>query len=287
MINVLLYSNCAGRVIATMFKRHIYTKDKFTINYIVNYQNVLDNKQLDLLHKQMLENCDIFMYQPFNKHYTHSEYDISNLIKYLKPSCIILKLNYYRFKGFWFESEYKPYESYNNYHFSDMKYYGLHNSFINFNGDKKDIVDKIDSIHIDREKFLTYFRDELDNLKKIDDNSDVKMYDYFINNYKTKQLFNDVFHPTNLFLYEVFRQVVFKLTGHDLIFEDMDFINKCNDMEMTHFALPILPSIKQLLDIATPDVICVFNQGNRIYMNIYDYYYIRLSQTNFQNYLNE
>jgi hypothetical protein len=201
-MNVILYSNCAGNIITHMFNKHNFTKDKFIINYIVNYENL--DKTLDRSHIQMLRNGDVFMYQPFNQNYTQSEYDISNLKKYLKQTCIILKINYYRFKGFWFESEYKPYNDYKTYKFLDIKYYGLHNSFIGFNGVKQDIIEKINSLIIDKERFDTYFREELDNFKKLDDNSDVKMYDYFIKNYTTKHLFHDVFHPTNLFFYEMF-----------------------------------------------------------------------------------
>ena len=112
-MNIVLYSNCAGGIIKHMFNKHVYTKDKFIINYIINYENL--DKTLDSSHIQMLRNCDVFMYQPFNQHYTHSEYDISNLKRYLKQTCIILKINYYRFKGFWFDSEFKPYNNYNNY----------------------------------------------------------------------------------------------------------------------------------------------------------------------------
>jgi hypothetical protein len=271
-----------------MFNRHTYTAGRFIINYIINYEHL--DRTLESSHLHMLSNCDVFMYQPFNKPLTHCEYDISNMKRYLKPTCIILKINYYRFKGFWFESEYKPYNNYNNYKFFDMKYYGLHNSFIGFTGSKKDIVEKIHSIELDKEQFGAYFRGELENLKKIDDNSDVKMYDYFVSNYTTKHLFHDVFHPTNLFFYEIFRQIVFKLTGHELMVEDMEFINLFNDIEMTHWALPMLPSIKELLDIKTPDIVCVFyapsHADKKIYMDVYDYYYIRLSHTNFQTYLN-
>ena len=78
------------------------------------------------------------MYQPFNQHYTESEYNIINLKKYLKVDTLIMKINYYRFRGFWYDSEYKPYNNYNNYKFLDMNYYGLHNSFIDFNGNKND-----------------------------------------------------------------------------------------------------------------------------------------------------
>ena len=285
MINILLYSNCHGGIIKAMFEKHIYTKDKFKINYFYNYENL--DKKLDLSHKSMLENSDIFIYQPFNKQHSYSEYDISALKKYLKPDCIILKINYYRFKGFWFESEYKPYNSYKNYNFApDAKYFGIHNSFFNFYGNKEETIDRINNVYIDEEKFLKYFKEELDNFKKIDDNSDVRMYEYFINNYKNKHLFNDGFHPTNLFFYEIFRQIVFKLTGHELIIEDIEFINLFNNIELTHWSLPILPKVKKILDIKTPDIIHVFYENKKC-MSVYDYYYIRLSQTNFQNYLDK
>ena len=286
-MKIVIYSNCAGKILTDMFRKHHHTRDSFVIDYVVNYENL--DKTLNISHIKMLRNCDVFMYQPFNQHYTHSEYDISNLKKYLKESCVILKINYYRFKGFWFESEYKPYNQYNNYKFLDMKYYGIHNSFIGFDGCKKDVTEKINSISIDNDRFDTYFREELVNFKKLDDNSDVKMYDYFINNYKTKHLFHDVFHPTNLFLYEMFRQIVFKLTGHELVVEDMEFIKLLNDIEMTHWALPILPGVKKHLKIETPDVISVFfppdYADKKLYMDVYDYYYIRLSRTNFERYL--
>jgi hypothetical protein len=200
-------------------------------------------------------------------------------------------MNYFRFKGFWFESEYKPFHSYQRYQFLDKKYYGLHNSFIHFNGDKQDIINKIDTLSIDRDTFLSYFREELSHLKRIDDNSDIKMYDYFINNYKNTHLFHDVFHPTNLFFYQMFRQLVFKLTNYELPMEDLAFVQLCNDIEMTHWALPILPCIKQILEIDTPNVVSVFYPpkyaDKKLDLSIYDYYYIRLSEKNFETYLNK
>ena len=285
-MNIVIYSNCHGGIISAMFKSHIYTKDKFIINHVINYENL--DKKMDLSHKYMLETCDVFLYQPFNKQHSYSEYDINELKKYLKPDCIILKINYYRFKGFWFESEHKPYNSYNNYNFAhDEIHFGIHKSFINFNGNKEETIEKINNTYIDEIQFLKYFREELDNFKKIDDNSDVKMYEYFIKNYENKSFFHDGFHPTNLFFYEIFRQIVFKLTGYELITEDIEFINLFNNNELTHWALPILPPIKNILSIKTPNIVYVFYDHQKKCMSVYDYYYIRLSQKNFQEYLNE
>jgi hypothetical protein len=284
-MNILIYSNCHGAIIKSMFETHPHTKDMFTINYVYNFENL--DKQMSPSHKKMIEDCDIFLYQPFNKQHTYSEYDITKIKTYLKPECIILRINYYRFKGFWMDSEYKPFHSYKNYNFApDVKYFGIHNSFINFKGTHEETVEKLNHIQIDNEKYLNYFKEELRHFKLIDDNSDVKMYDYFINNLKTHHFFNDGFHPTNLFLYEIFRQIVGNLTGHELMVEDMNFIKLFDGIEETRWTLPILPQIKKILDIKTPDTINVFYGELKKTMTVYDYYYIRLSPQNFQEYLN-
>jgi len=172
MKKIVLYSNCVGGIIKAMFEKHEFTKDKFSINYIINYENL--DKSLDKNHIDILNDCDIFLYQPFNQNFNESEYDITNIKKYLKKETIILKINYYRFKGFWFQSEYKPYNKYNNYIFND-------------------IIDKINNIEIDKDEYLCFFNNSLEQFKNIDNNSDIKMFDYFIENYKFKRLFHDIY----------------------------------------------------------------------------------------------
>lgn len=289
MKKIVIFSNCAGGIIKNMFENHSFTKDKYFIHYILNYEN-LNKQNIDDSHISLLNNCDIFMYQPLNKHYTTCEYDIKNIKKYLHENTIILKINFYRFRGFWYNSEYKPYDNYNNYKFFNMKSYGIHDSFINFNTtNKNDVIDKINNIQISRDELLLFFDSELTKFKIIDDNSDVDMFEYFINNYKTKQLFHDPTHPTNLFFYEIFRQIIIKLDNYELKYEDYDFIHLFNDIEMTYWALPILPVVKNILDIKLGEYVYVFYPPHyadkKIYMDVYDYYYIRLSHENFKNYL--
>jgi len=266
-----------------MFEKHPFTK-KYVIHYIVNYENIMKEK-IDDTHITLFENCDVFMYQPFNKEYENTEYDISTIKKYLKSNTIVLKINYYRFRGFWYDSEYKPYHQYNNYQFLNTKYYGIHDSFRNFNTtNKNEVIQKIDDIYISKEELMLFFNEELAKFKIIDDNSDIKMYDYFINNYQTKHLFHDPFHPTNLFFYEMFRQIVYKLDKHELN-DTYDF----DDIEMTHWALPILPIVKNILQLTLGDIYVFYPPkyaDKKLYMNVYDYYYIRLSPENFQLYLN-
>jgi hypothetical protein len=89
------------------------------------------------------------------------------------------------------------------------------------------------------------------------------------------------------FFYEIFIQIVFKITNCQLNSEDKEFTNLFNNIELTHWSLPILPRVKNILDIKTSDIISVFYGNNKIHISVYDYYYIRLSQKNFKNYLNK
>lgn len=293
MKNIVIFSNCAGTIIMNMFKKHPFTRDRYLITCLANYEN-LNKENITGTHKNLFKNCDIFMYQPLNQKYIESEYDITTIKKYLHDNCLILKINYYRFRGFWYNSEYKPYRCYKPYNrkfkFKDLKYYGIHDSFINFNTENKnEIIDKINNIQISKQELMLFFNNCLKEFKKIDDNSDVDMLEYFMNNYKIKHLFHDPFHPTNLFFYEIFRQIILKLDGYELKYEDYDFINLLNNIEMTHSALPILPIVKKHLEMNLDEKVYVFFppefEGKKIYMNVYDYYYIRLSTKNFQNYL--
>lgn len=283
--NIVIFSNCAGGIIKHIFEKHSFTKDKYSVYCIANYEN-LNKQNMDDTHLYALNNCDILIYQPLNKEYTESEYDIVNIKSCLKEDVVILKINYYRFRGFWYNSEYKPYNNYNNYEFLNMHYYGIHDSFINYNTtNKREVIDKVNNIQISREELLLFFQNELAKLKKIDDNSDINMFDYFIKNYKTKHLFHDPFHPTLLFFYEMFRQIIMKLEHYELMFEDTDFIHTLNDIEMTHWALPILPIVKNILELKLEVSIYIFPFDKKLYMDVYDYYYIRLSPENFTHYL--
>ena len=113
------------------------------------------------------------------------------------------------------------------------------------------------------------------------------MYDYFINNYKDKLLFHDPFHPSNIFFYEIFRQLVQQICNYELMSEDEEFIKASANIEMHNWAMPILPIIKTHLELKLPDVVKTFAPEKAVKMDIYDYYYIRLTPKNLIDYINK
>ena len=287
--NIVIYSNCAGNVLKTMFLNHELTHDKFNIDHIVNYNN-LDKENLSISHISLLKNCDIFIYQPMNNNYDFSQYNINYVKKNLKKECMIIRVNYYRFKGFWYECNYIPYHKYSGYSFHNI--HGIYKEIKNLSNKtcKNSVVNFINNIQINENELNNFFDTELKKLKLLDDCSDVNMYDFFELNYKDKILFHDQFHPTNIFFYEIFRQLIEKICCYKLPKDDNEFLSKdvINNIEMTHWVTPILPIVRDILKLNYKDTIECFHlecHPKKIFMNIYDYYYIRLSPENFENYL--
>ena len=289
-LNVLIYSNCTGTILKKMFDL-FSIENKFSINLFINYENLHKREILDK-HLEILNNCDIFIYQPIKPLKIESQYEIKSITKYLKKSVKIIKVNFYRFKGFWYDSNFKPYNNFDQYLFNLQDIYGIHNSIINLKLiNYQSIKDFVDNISINEKDFNNYFDESIKKLKEIDNNSDVKLFDFFINNYRKTLLFHDPYHPTNKFIFEIFIKINeiidnhFSLTSTAYKMRDSydSIINNID--EMTQWASPILPQVKTILNLENyPDKIKIF-YPNPIEMNIYDYYYIRISKNNFKEYL--
>ena len=72
----------------------------------------------------------------------------------------------------------------------------------------------------------------------------------------------------------------------ELPLEDEDFL--INRRELTTFAQPVLPIIKKALNMSTPNSFLLFDGCNGtkiISIDVYDYYYIRLSTSNLDHFL--
>ena len=157
MKKVLIYSNCAGKILQYMFTTHEFTKNKFKVNWVINYENLHKN-ELVPLHKRLLNECDIFIYQALNKHYAETEYNIDNVKKCLKDGVTIKKINFYRFRGFWYDTTFIPYD---RNHFTNIGFpfnpqpcYGLHKDFEHFKdtSNKNAIFCKLHTLDIKNRK---------------------------------------------------------------------------------------------------------------------------------------
>ncbi len=281
-MNIVMYLNCAGRVLSRMFE--ICDQIKCNVCYVVNYEKLVNAVIMEPDDIKTLREANVFIYQPFNKNHDHSEWDNKNIIKYLPQSCKIIRVNYYRFHGFWYESSHKPFIECQKYKFN--QFIGLHDSFTGFKGEKEEIKEKIDLIELNEPQFLKFFNNKLKEFKNIDDNSDVNMYEFFLSNYRTKHLFHDPYHPTLIFFYEIFRQLIKTIFDINLRDNDQFFLDKMGDIDLNIRAVPILPCIKRILSMSLPEKILILGPNARE-VDIYTYYHIRLSEDNFKLFMNQ
>jgi hypothetical protein len=293
-MKILIYANCQGYLLSKFFESYnkLYNKN-FIIHYFSNY-NIID-KNIENKFNNILKNCDVFIYQ-HNKGNTNIKYDI-NLIK---DTCIKIKIVWWIFNGFWIDSTYNPYKQiiYNNikYIFLELEWnntisqlYGIHNSFINFYGNYNEVKNKINNLHIDKDYLVNYFNDECDKFKNIDINSDISMFDYFIQNYKNEELFHCPIHPTNNFFYELFKKIILYLKNCSISI-DLELLHKFNlndllEHSLLSYSRPILPIVKDILNINYNNNFKIFYSNLvdiTLNLDIYQYYFIRLSPSHFK-----
>ena len=61
------------------------------------------------------------------------------------------------------------------------------------------------------DEMLKKVNDDINEFKKIDDSSDIKMFDYYINSYKKYKLFSNRSHPSSRFFFELTNRILIRL----------------------------------------------------------------------------
>ena len=284
---MVIYANCAGGALLNMCSQHKFTRHRINVTLISNYpasDKIFDN------HMDAIRNADFFVYQPIKR---QTEWNPENILPKLKPDCKKIKILFYRFKGFWFNNDHIPYLEYDEkYTFAyHPKYYGVSRELLKYdniayeNIYKTDFKETINKLHSPSE-IKEYFYEKLDEFKTINKNVDIDMYDFFVRNYKSKQLFYDYAHPTNVFFYELFRKLIFMVLKTVLPETDKEFLDSLSLHENTHFAIPIMPQVAKTLELDFwEERFWVFFPQHRTKMSIYDYLYIRLSKDNLKSYI--
>lgn len=230
------------------------------------------------------ESADVFVYQPiYNMKYDNSAWHPKNLMKLLKPECKLIKLGYFKFDGFIPDTGYVPFW-YKDDNIFIESVYGIDKKCMSMNdsSNMNEIKNIIDTMTISQEDILKHFETALVSFKRKDDDSDIKMYSYFMNNYKTTHLYYDQRHPTNIFIYEMFRQLLYLIDGEVLGLVDSDNVYTSEDTAIYAEGRPLLPQVVKCLELqGVPTHMKISRQIQKKY-DVYEYYFIRLSESNLQ-----
>ena len=244
---IWLVLNCYGFEIMSYFKSIPEINENYTVDFILTYANLNNDSIFD-----KIKDADYLIMNNVKK---YEKLKPSTLKLYVKDTCRIIVTEFLRFSGF---HPLKTITSKNN----DLSIYD--ESFADSN-----TYDDYINYKIDKQLILDNFNDSVEKLKLLDEQSDIKFFDFFMNNYKTKLLIRDRYHCTEIFL----KHIIINLLDKMEISVDADFINNLNVKFNRGFKLrytPILNRVKECLDLSfNDDNINFYNQS----VSKEDFYY--------------
>lgn len=228
--NMVVFSNCHGERYINIFKRDTNIHNIFNINYIISYQQ-LDNFSK---FKDDFVKADVLI---INNIKQYNDYTIANLKQILKPSCMVIVIPFVRFEGYWMPEQYKQ-----------LKY--ISSNAVSFfpNINKNNITNYL-TYNINSNDIIRHFNNCLSKLKQIDEESDIRFYDFFIENHCKYPFFRDNYHPTMNILEYIASQIIEKICPEfDVTYNKSNFKLKQDLFEWGHYK-PITNSVKNALNL--------------------------------------
>lgn len=245
--NMVVFSNCHGEKYINIFKRDTDIHNIFNINYIVSYQQLdnFSNFKADFITADVLIINNIKQY---------NDYTMSNLKKILKPACMVIVIPFVRFEGYWMPEQYKQ-----------LKY--VTGNAVSFfpNIDKNNIKSYLLGDN-NQNEIVAYFNKCLVKLKQIDDESDIRFYEFFINNHDKYPFFRDNYHPTMNILEYIATQIIEKISKDFDITYKSTFKLTQELFEWGHYK-PVKNSVKTALSLKY-DLDKVFLCSREKYLNV-------------------
>jgi hypothetical protein len=230
MKQIWLVLNCYGLEIMAYFNNIPEIRDNYKVDLILNYENLNNDS---VFYK--IKDAD---YLIMNNVKNYENLKPSTLKLYVKDTCRIIVTEFLRFSGF---HPLKNLNSKNNMlsiYDESFEKSNTYDEYINYQIDKKLIIDN--------------FNDSVEKLKLLDEQSDLKFFDFFMKNYKTKLLIRDKHHCTEIFM----KHIVICLLDKMEIHVDPDCVNNLNIELSWGFKFrysPILNCIKECLNLEFND----------------------------------
>lgn len=227
--NCVIFFNCHGSEIHKQLKLSYDFNEKYNVNYIALYDYLSgfkysNNNDLIFEHKELIKNADLMILQYIknnNNNVISHEY-IKTLVK---NNTKIILIPHYTFSGYNFN-----YDIVNDHYFDTKK-------------TKEELEEYIDNLFIDKEKeIIENLNNELENIRILDNFSDIKCYDFIKENYNKKQLFYSRPYPTYVLFNYISQQILNILEINSNI--EIIYTNYAS-----HTLEPIFPVVKKTLNI--------------------------------------
>jgi len=237
MKNLLILMNCLGEEIENYFKHIPEINKDYNIKYIKTHENLTNRTILD-----DIKLSDIII---TNNIKDYPLLTVKNIKKQKKSDCIVCVIEFIRFAGYF-------YFPYRRDHINFLYVYDK-------STDSKDFNSFINCYISDVDIKLNY-KNCLLKLKLLDQESDIKFYDFFINWHKKILLFRDNWHLTHDFIKYIIKQI--------LLFLNIQTVISIDELTLEYTyghkfrVKPILNCIKNTLGLEfNTDIVNIFNRN--------------------------
>lgn len=215
MKSIVIFFDCHGEVIKQYLELNKELINKYKIsfvklnNYVVKDACYINNNQFAENDIQVIKNADVLILQVIEK--DRGFLNNHEVIKFCKINCEIIKIPHYR-NSIYF---YKCLKGYNNkyqllYHYNLEKEVDINNINKTLNLIKKEI-EIMENFDYDKNDMEETFNKSFNEFQEIDKLSDIKMFDFYKNNFKKSRLFMGRSYPSSIFFFELTNLILEKL----------------------------------------------------------------------------
>jgi len=221
----LIYGNCQADALKLYFDKYELFRNKYEI-VPLKAVHLLVLNDIEFLLNQ-IKDVDLFIHQPISENYKNIPELGSEFLKSkLKKDAIVISFPVLYFKGY--NPEIIGLKDLNNKTIAKpISYWDQNILLAAYKGNNKaEILNKVEKGEIyTRQQVLDNFNSSLEELKRREQNLDIKMSSFLENNYKLVKLFHVFNHPNNFLLHNLTNSILsLALDNHkEIEFDEIKF----------------------------------------------------------------
>lgn len=236
MKNCVIFFDCHGSEIMKYLNCNKTFINDFNLkfielnSYVIKNLKSANNTKLDNKHIMLLSNCDILILQVIEK--DRGFLNNNEVIKFCKSDCKVIKIPHYRNSIYTYKCIENKIDKYDLLGQHGEKYSSWNlpkkiKDLNNINETKKIIQNEIEVMNnfkYDEDEMFKSMNYKINEFEKIDKLSDIKMLDYFKNNFRKYRLFQGRSYPSSIFFFKLTNRILNKLQYiQNITFEDKYF----------------------------------------------------------------
>jgi hypothetical protein len=229
-MNIYVFANCHGVRYAEII-RNKSKIDLLTVEHDTSYANL---KNFDSI-KQKIRNADVLILQPIT---SYPEFSVENIKRHTKVDCLIIRIPFVRFWGFWPDVECVELTKFSEE--SVMFFPKLVTTMS---------LDNYLTGPILKEEIVGHFDNEVEKLRRLEATGDIPFVDHFLECFQKTPMFNDPYHPTIPFINYLTNKIIEKIIIEKQV--DVDFVplSQAHKMKENVYFRPIRDSVAEELGL--------------------------------------